>query len=185
MSSCERHICEPENAGRTFVNHIIANLTLVIPYFMDRRCRIRHEDVFMVCIREMSCEIVGRNLTPETALNIVSSLSDEVYLVPGGYHLGELILTGTMPAPVGISGNDVYFRFIKPCFGIFVMKLAGGRKEAEDLRTAYYLGRYGGRSFSGKTAESAFPGKAAGSAFSGKTTGSPEETDPSYIRRIK
>ena len=97
----------------------------------------------MVCIRDTPCEIVAKDLTPAACLSLISDASDEVYMVPGGYRLGKIVLSGSIPFPVGVAGDTLYFQFVKPCFGIFAMKIENGREEIDALRSAYYGGRYG------------------------------------------
>lgn len=97
----------------------------------------------MVCIRDTPCEIVAKDLTPAACLSLISDASDEVYMVSGGYRLGDIVLSGAMPFPIGVAGDTLYFQFVKPCFGIFAMKMENGTEAINALRSAYYAGKYG------------------------------------------
>jgi|GEM_PF-341071 len=90
----------------------------------------------MVCLSEYDYEVLLKNTTIKECESFIIKNSEEVYLVPGGYKVKELLLMGTA-ASVGFSGNDIIFQFTKPCFGLFVVKLKNETEEIERLRNQY------------------------------------------------
>ena len=56
--------------------------------------------------------------------------------MPGGYKVKGITLLG-MTSPVGFTGNEIIFRFTKPCFGFFVIKLKNEAEEVKKLREQY------------------------------------------------
>lgn len=90
----------------------------------------------MACLREYRYEILLKNTTPKECENYIKRYSESVYLVPGGYMVKGITLLG-MTSPVGFSGNDIIFQFIKPCFGFFVIKLENEVEEIQRLRNQY------------------------------------------------
>lgn len=90
----------------------------------------------MVCLSEYEYEILLKNATLKECENFILEHSEEVYLVPGGYKVKELMLMGTA-TPVGFSGNDIIFKFTKPCFGFFVIKLKDEVEETTRLKSQY------------------------------------------------
>ncbi|WNY29132.1 hypothetical protein MmiEs2_13490 [Methanimicrococcus stummii] len=87
----------------------------------------------MVCIKNLDVVIIGSEMTLSECEDLIMEKSDEVWLVPGGYELLGIILKGARPFPVGISGNCLYFQYVKPCFGIFALMLENCR-EIDALR---------------------------------------------------
>ncbi|AKB80480.1 hypothetical protein MSHOH_3997 [Methanosarcina horonobensis HB-1 = JCM 15518] len=90
----------------------------------------------MVCLSEYDFEILLKNATPKECENFIKERSDEVYLVPGGYSIKGIFLLGTA-IPVGFSGNAILFQFIKPCFGLFVLRMKDEAEEIKKLREQY------------------------------------------------
>jgi hypothetical protein len=90
----------------------------------------------MVCLRGYKYEILLKNITLKECEDFIKGLSEDVYLVPGGYKIEDFILLGTN-APVGFSGNDIIFQFTKPCFGFFVIRLKSEAEEVKRLRENY------------------------------------------------
>ncbi len=90
----------------------------------------------MACLREYKYEILLKNTTLKDCEDYIKEHSEEVYLAPGGYKVKGLTLLGTT-APVGFSGNDIIFRFTKPCFGFFVIRLQNEGEEIKRLRDQY------------------------------------------------
>jgi hypothetical protein len=88
----------------------------------------------MVCLSEYDFDILLKNATLKECEDLVKEHSEEVYLVPGGYTIKGIILMGST-VPVGFSGNDITFQFIKPCFGLFVVRM---RNEAEEMKRLRY-----------------------------------------------
>jgi hypothetical protein len=39
--------------------------------------------------------------------------------------------------PIGVKGDEVFFQFIKPCFGIFVLRVADAADIAEQLENDF------------------------------------------------
>jgi len=90
----------------------------------------------MVCLSELDYEILLKNATPKECENLIKEQSEEVYLVPGGYDIKGIFLLGTS-IPVGFSGNDIIFQFIKPCFGLFVLRMKNETEEINKRREQY------------------------------------------------
>ena len=87
----------------------------------------------MVCVDNLNVVILGNDLSLLECREIILENADEVWLVPGGYALLGALLKGARPFPVGISGNNLYFQYVKPCFGIFAL-LIENCKEIEALK---------------------------------------------------
>jgi hypothetical protein len=87
----------------------------------------------MACINDIPFEILSKGVTPAQSEKLIQEKSDTVYHVPGGYRLRGVALMGDN-VPVGVKGEDeVFFQFIKPCFGIFVLRVAEAADIAEQL----------------------------------------------------
>jgi len=87
----------------------------------------------MVCIKNLEVVIIGSEMTLSECEELILEKSDETWLVPGGYDLLGVLLKGARPFPVGIKGNDLFFQYVKPCFGIFALQLENC-KEIEKLK---------------------------------------------------
>lgn len=90
----------------------------------------------MVCLSEYNYEILLKNTTLKECEKFIMENSEDVYLVPGGYKVKELMLMGTA-SPVGFSGSNIIFQFTKPCFGLFVIKLKNETEEIKRLSNQY------------------------------------------------
>lgn len=90
----------------------------------------------MVCLSEFDYEILLKNATLKECENLIKEHSEEVYLVPGGYNVKGIFLLGTA-IPVGFSGDTIQFQFIKPCFGLFVIRMKNESEEIKKLRDQY------------------------------------------------
>jgi hypothetical protein len=90
----------------------------------------------MVCLKDLNVVIIGDEMTLTDCCELILSVSDEVYLVPGGYSLLGVLLKGSRPFPVGFKGDDLFFQYVKPCFGIFALQIENC-KEIEDLRNEF------------------------------------------------
>ena len=90
----------------------------------------------MVCLSGYDYEVLLKNTTLKECENFIMENSEEVYLVPGGYKVRELMLMGKV-APVGFLGDDIIFQFTKPCFGFFVIKLKDEIEETKRLKSQY------------------------------------------------
>lgn len=77
----------------------------------------------MVCIKNLEVIIIGSEMTLSECEELILEKSDEAWLIPGGYDLLGVLLKGAQPFPVGISGDNLYFQYVKPCFGIFALHL--------------------------------------------------------------
>jgi len=71
----------------------------------------------------MEAIIIGSEMTLSECEELIRDVSDEVYLVPGGYNLLGILLKGARPFPVGFKDGSLFFQFVKPCFGIFALQL--------------------------------------------------------------
>ena len=87
----------------------------------------------MACINDINYEILLKGGSPAECEKLIREKSDEVYYVKGGYRLRGVALSGEV-VPIGIKGNDIFFQFIKPCFGLFVLKTSGSEEDLADLR---------------------------------------------------
>lgn len=90
----------------------------------------------MVCLSEYKLEVLLKNATPKECENFIKERSEEMYLVPGGYTVKGIFLLGAA-IPVGFSGNTILFQFIKPCFGLFVIRMGNEAEEIKKLREQY------------------------------------------------
>ncbi|MBP1908074.1 DUF1894 domain-containing protein [Methanolobus bombayensis] len=87
----------------------------------------------MACINDIPFEILLKGATPAQCEDLIQENSDTVYHVPGGYRLRGVALMGDN-VPVGVKGDEVFFQFIKPCFGLFVLRVPDASDIAEQLR---------------------------------------------------
>ncbi|WP_340819254.1 DUF1894 domain-containing protein [Methanolobus sp. WCC4] len=87
----------------------------------------------MACINDLPFEILLKGGTPAQCEEMIRERSDEMYHVPGGYRLRGVALMGD-DVPVGVKGDVVFFQYIKPCFGLFVLRLPDAADIAEQLR---------------------------------------------------
>ena len=90
----------------------------------------------MVCIKNLNVIIIGSEMTLSECEETIMENSDEVWHIPGGYELLGLMLRGARPFPIGIKGNDLFFQYVKPCFGIFALQIEEC-KEIENLRNDF------------------------------------------------
>jgi hypothetical protein len=90
----------------------------------------------MVCLREYDFDILLKNTTFQECESFIKDLTEDTYLVPGGYKVKGVTLLG-ITSPVGFSGNDIIFRYTKPCFGFFALKLKNEEDEINRLREQY------------------------------------------------
>jgi len=90
----------------------------------------------MVCIKNLDVIIVGSEMTLSECEELILEKSDDVWQVPGGYEILGLLLKGARPFPVGIKENDLFFQYVKPCFGIFALQIENC-KEIEKLKNDF------------------------------------------------
>ena len=90
----------------------------------------------MVCLKNLDVIIIGSEMTLSECEELICDVSDEVYLVPGGYKLLGLLLKGSRPFPVGMKENDLFFQYVKLCFGIFALQLENC-KEIEKIKADF------------------------------------------------
>ncbi|WP_292467098.1 DUF1894 domain-containing protein [Methanolobus sp.] len=86
----------------------------------------------MACINDIPFEILLKGGTPSQCEKLIQEKSDKVYHVAGGYRLRGVALMGDN-VPVGVKGDEVFFQFIKPCFGLFVLRVPDAADIAEQL----------------------------------------------------
>ena len=77
----------------------------------------------MVCLKNLDVVIIGDEMTLGDCRDLILSVSDEAYLVPGGYSLLGVLLKGSRPFPVGFKEDTLFFQYVKPCFGIFALRM--------------------------------------------------------------
>jgi len=90
----------------------------------------------MSCIEDIPYEILLSQITPKQCDEFVKKNTDEMYHVPGGYKIRGVALKGDA-IPVGISGTDLIFQFMKPCYGFFVLKIKDAQDEIERVRAEF------------------------------------------------
>jgi hypothetical protein len=90
----------------------------------------------MVCLSDYNFEILLKHATPKECESFIKEHSEEMYQVPGGYTIKGIFLLGTA-VPVGFSGDAILFQFIKPCFGLFVLRMKNEAEEIKKLREQY------------------------------------------------
>ncbi|WMW22063.1 DUF1894 domain-containing protein [Methanolobus mangrovi] len=86
----------------------------------------------MACINDIPFEILIKGATPAQCEKLIQERSDKVYHVTGGYRIRGVALMGDN-VPVGVKGDEVFFQFIKPCFGLFVLRVPDATDIAEQL----------------------------------------------------
>ena len=91
----------------------------------------------MSCINEITDEILLSNATPKQCEEFVKNNTDEMYYVTAGYKIRGVALLGKDTIPVGISGSDFIFQFVKPCRGFYVLKIKDAQDEIEKLRASF------------------------------------------------
>ncbi len=89
----------------------------------------------MTCISELPYEILLKDVTPAQCEAYIQEHCNEVFHVSGGYRLRGVFLRGGRSIPIGAKGNDILFQFVKPCTGLFVLKLSDAQDEIEQLRS--------------------------------------------------
>jgi len=85
------------------------------------------------CIDEMKYEVLLSQCSFKEAREYIRAKFKEVVEVPPGYRIFDTFLIGVPPLLVGIDGDDVIIPYTKPCYGTYVMRIAGG-DEIEKLR---------------------------------------------------
>ena len=86
------------------------------------------------CTKNIPYEILLSGVTPTQSEKYIKENSDKVFHVPGGYHIRGMKLIGSEKIPVGVKDKDLLFQFIKPCFGIFVLKMTDAQDEIDKLQ---------------------------------------------------
>lgn len=89
----------------------------------------------MACISDLPYEIVLSGVTPGQSEKYIKEKSDEVFYVPGGYKLLGVVLRGGSEIPVGVKGSDLLFQYVKPCSGLFVLRIRDEPDEINRLRS--------------------------------------------------
>lgn len=90
----------------------------------------------MACINDIPYEILLKGGSPKQCEEFIQKECDEVYHVKGGYKIRGVLLRGGDTIPIGIKGNDLIFQFIKPCSGLFILRIPDAQDEIEKLRNA-------------------------------------------------
>ncbi|MGP8321159.1 MAG: DUF1894 domain-containing protein [Methanosarcinaceae archaeon] len=91
----------------------------------------------MSCINEITDEIMLSNATPKQCEDFVKKNTDEMFNVPAGYKVRGVALMGKNTIPVGISGSDIIFQFVKPCRGFYVLKIKDAQDEIDRLHAKF------------------------------------------------
>lgn len=90
----------------------------------------------MACINDIPYEILLKGGSPQQCEDFIRNECDEVHHVKGGYKVRGVLLHGGDAIPIGVKGNDLIFQFIKPCSGLFVLKIPDAQDEIEKIRNA-------------------------------------------------
>jgi hypothetical protein len=90
----------------------------------------------MACIDDIPYEIMLKGATPAESEAFIRERCDEVYHVEGGYTIRGVLLKGAS-LPIGVKEDEILFVFIKPCFGIFVLRLPDAADEIARLRSKF------------------------------------------------
>lgn len=90
----------------------------------------------MVCLKGYDFDILLKNITLQECESFIKDHTEDTYLIPGGYKVKGITLLGTT-SPVGFSGNDIIFRYTKPCFGFFALRFKSEAEEIKRLREQY------------------------------------------------
>ena len=88
----------------------------------------------MTCIDEIPYNIMLSHATQKQCEEFVKKNTDEIYYVPGGYTIRGVPLVGGNAIPVGVSGKNLIFQFVKPCSGLYVLKIEDAQDEIERVR---------------------------------------------------
>jgi len=86
------------------------------------------------CTKDIPYEILLSGITPAQSEKFIKENSDRLFHVPGGYKIKGMKLIGSDKIPVGVQGKDLIFQFIKPCFGLFVLKITDAQDEIDKLQ---------------------------------------------------
>lgn len=86
------------------------------------------------CTKDVPYEILLSGITPAQSEKFIKENSDRLFHVPGGYKIKGMKLIGSDKIPVGVKGKDLIFQFIKPCFGLFVLKITDAQDEIDKLQ---------------------------------------------------
>ncbi|OPY21214.1 MAG: hypothetical protein A4E24_00695 [Methanomethylovorans sp. PtaU1.Bin093] len=89
------------------------------------------------CTKDIPYEILTSGVTLAQSEKYIKENSDRVFHVPGGYKIKGMKLIGSDKIPVGVKGKDLIFQFIKPCFGLFVLKIADAQEEIDKLQKEF------------------------------------------------
>ncbi|MGD9778844.1 DUF1894 domain-containing protein [Methanomethylovorans sp.] len=89
------------------------------------------------CTKDIPYEILTSGVTLAQSEKYIKDNSDRVFHVPGGYNIKGMKLIGSDKIPVGVKGKDLIFQFIKPCFGLFVLKIADAQEEIDKLQKEF------------------------------------------------
>ena len=90
----------------------------------------------MACIDDIPYEIMLKGTTPAESEAFIRERCDEVYHVEGGYTIRGVLLKGSS-LPIGVKGDEIFFVYIKPCFGLFVLRLPDAADEIAKLRSKF------------------------------------------------
>jgi hypothetical protein len=89
------------------------------------------------CAKDMPYEVLTSGVTLAQSEKYIKDKAEKVFHVPGGYSIKGMKLIGSDKIPVGVKGNDLIFQFIKPCFGLFILKMTDVQEEIEKLQKEF------------------------------------------------
>ncbi len=90
----------------------------------------------MACISSLPYEILLSGGTPAQCEKIIRERSDDVYRVGGGYTIRGVMLRGD-DIPIGTKGDELFFQYVKPCYGLFVLRLPDASDEVKKLQALF------------------------------------------------
>ena len=87
----------------------------------------------MGCIDELNYEVLLPASTIAECMDYIKKNFKEIYYVNQGYRIFNTYLIGSNPIHVAVEGEYVIMPYVKPCQGVFVLKIKG-KDEVERLR---------------------------------------------------
>jgi len=94
----------------------------------------------MACIDELSPEVLLRGASFAECRAAVEKRCREVYYVDPGYAIFDTHVIGVPPIAVGVEDVFLILPYTKPCYGTYLIRVAGG-EEIERLRRRGRPGR--------------------------------------------
>ncbi len=78
----------------------------------------------MGCIEDLTYDVIAKNLSFAESRKLIENRCDETHQIePGSKLFGEPII-GPPPIVIGIDGDAVFFPYVKPCHGTFLLRIS-------------------------------------------------------------